>query len=221
MPFRTLDCPGEPHPGLRAYPFLGQVDGGGLGDGAGWKGRLRGAGGPAERAKEGGGVVRPRGGGGVGAAPPPARHRRSPPPVVLPTPPGPTHPPVHTQVCKRWQAVLQAPGAQAALWREVVVDFGHELITSVHTPMKWSDCRPSDDEFRAAFATTKLSAAKVVAFVESRARCVRRIMLTNSEGYWSGEEVGWGGVGWDGVGWGGVGGLGTGGTLGAVQLHRT
>ena len=25
FPFRTLDCPGEPHPGLRAYPFLGQV----------------------------------------------------------------------------------------------------------------------------------------------------------------------------------------------------
>jgi hypothetical protein len=25
FPFRTLDCPGDPHPGLRAYPFLGQA----------------------------------------------------------------------------------------------------------------------------------------------------------------------------------------------------
>ena len=25
FPFRTLDNPCEPHPGLRAYPFLGQV----------------------------------------------------------------------------------------------------------------------------------------------------------------------------------------------------
>ena len=24
-PFRTVELPGEPHPGLRAYPFLGQV----------------------------------------------------------------------------------------------------------------------------------------------------------------------------------------------------
>ncbi len=25
FPFRTFHCPEEPHPGLRSYPFLGQV----------------------------------------------------------------------------------------------------------------------------------------------------------------------------------------------------
>jgi hypothetical protein len=66
-----------------------------------------------------------------------------------------------------------------------VVDFGHELITAVHTPIRWSDRRPSDDDFRDAFAATKLSAARVLAFVRARAPSVRALVLANSEGYWS------------------------------------
>ena len=66
-----------------------------------------------------------------------------------------------------------------------MVDFGHELITAVHTPIRWSDRRPSDDDFRDAFAATKLSAARVLAFVRARAPSVRALVLANSEGYWS------------------------------------
>ena len=36
--------------------------------------------------------------------------------------------------------MLDNPAARDVLWPEVVVDFGHELITSVHTPIAW--CRP-------------------------------------------------------------------------------
>ena len=52
------------------------------------------------------------------------------------------------QVCKRWQGILKNPGHGSELWREVIIDFGHELITAVHTPIAWSDRRPSDEEFR-------------------------------------------------------------------------
>ena len=56
------------------------------------------------------------------------------------------------QVCKRWQSILKNPGLGSELWREVIIDFGHELITAVHTPIAWSDRRPSDEEFRCALA---------------------------------------------------------------------
>ena len=91
------------------------------------------------------------------------------------------------QVCRRWKEVLEAPEARPFLWREVVVDFGHELITAVHTPIAWSDARPSDAEFRDAFAATRLAASRVLDFVAARAASVRRVALTNSEGYWSDE----------------------------------
>ena len=51
-------------------------------------------------------------------------------------------------MCKRWQGILKNPGHGSELWREVIIDFGHELITAVHTPIAWSDRRPSDEEFR-------------------------------------------------------------------------
>ena len=51
-------------------------------------------------------------------------------------------------MCKRWQGILKNPGHGSELWREVIIDFGHELITAVHTPIVWSDRRPSDEEFR-------------------------------------------------------------------------
>jgi hypothetical protein len=35
------------------------------------------------------------------------------------------------QVCRRWKQVLMDPRARGELWREVIIDFGHELITAV------------------------------------------------------------------------------------------
>ena len=90
------------------------------------------------------------------------------------------------QVCKRWRRLLAQPAAQQHLWHEVVVDFGHELITAVHTPMKWSDKRPSDDEFRTAFMGTRLNSSRIITFIEARARFIRSLVFRNSEGYFSG-----------------------------------
>ncbi|KAK9823301.1 hypothetical protein WJX72_001754 [[Myrmecia] bisecta] len=114
MPFRTLDNPGEPHPGLRSYPFLGQV-------------------------------------------------------------------------CKRWNKILCDPASREVLWQSVVVDFGHELITAVHTPIVWSNRRPTDDEFRESFSVTRLSAQRILAFIRQQQKAIRRVVLMNSEGYWSDE----------------------------------
>ena len=55
-------------------------------------------------------------------------------------------------VCRRWKRILQHPASLQALFSEVCIDFGHEVITAVHTPIAWSDRRPSDDEFRDSFA---------------------------------------------------------------------
>jgi len=46
------------------------------------------------------------------------------------------------QVCRRWKGVLENPAARDVLWRELVVDFGHELITAVHMPIAWCGPRP-------------------------------------------------------------------------------
>jgi len=70
---------------------------------------------------------------------------------------------------------------------QVVVDFGQELVTSVHRPIKWSDARPNDAEFKLAFAQTRISAQRIFDFVKKRHCAVRRLVLLNSEGYWSGE----------------------------------
>ncbi|KAK9820853.1 hypothetical protein WJX81_004021 [Elliptochloris bilobata] len=93
--------------------------------------------------------------------------------------------PFLSQVCRRWKTVLDNPAARDVLWRELVVDFGHELITAVHMPIAWSDRRPSDDEFRESFAATRLNAARILRFVEERQKCVQRLVLMNSEGYYS------------------------------------
>ena len=92
------------------------------------------------------------------------------------------------QVCKRWRDLLEEPATQQHLWQEIVVDFGHELITAVHTPMKWSDKRPSDDEFRTAFQTTRLSSVRIIDFIEARRKVVRSLVFRNSEGYFSGAQ---------------------------------
>ncbi len=44
-------------------------------------------------------------------------------------------------MCRRWRGLLQKETSQEMLWQELVIDFGHELITSVHTPVAWSDRR--------------------------------------------------------------------------------
>jgi hypothetical protein len=62
LPFKTFQFPGEVHPGLRSYPFLGQV-------------------------------------------------------------------------CRRWRQVMDGP-AMLQLWSELVVDFGHELITGGRPAMR-------------------------------------------------------------------------------------
>jgi hypothetical protein len=77
---------------------------------------------------------------------------------------------------------LCRPATRAGL--QVVVDFGHELVTAVHMPLTWSDKRPSDDEFRASFAKTRLSGSRILDFVRKRAP--RRVVLMNSEGYFAG-----------------------------------
>ena len=52
-----------------------------------------------------------------------------------------------------------------------------------------ADSRPSDDEFREIFAATRLDAARILRFIEERQHCVRRLVLMNSEGYYSGAHT--------------------------------
>ncbi|KAI7842300.1 hypothetical protein COHA_003941 [Chlorella ohadii] len=104
--------------------------------------------------------------------------------------PGECHPglrayPFLAQVCRHWKGVLESREALPALWSELVVDFSHELITGVHVPVRWSDVRPSDEEFREAFAAVRLQSHRLVDFVRERRHVLRRLTLTNSEGYWA------------------------------------
>jgi hypothetical protein len=55
----------------------------------------------------------------------------------------------------------------------------------VHVPVAWSDVRPTDAEFRQAFAAVRLRSYRLVEFVQARRRVLRRLVLTNSEGYWA------------------------------------
>ena len=84
--------------------------------------------------------------------------------------------------------MLDKPEARRLIWDEIVVDFSHELITAVHTPIAWSDKRPSNDEFQKSFKEIQLSAAKILDFIRIRRSSVKRIVLMSSEGYFS--EVG-------------------------------
>ena len=71
------------------------------------------------------------------------------------------------------------------LWEEIVVDFGHELITAVHTPIAWSDQRPGEEEFKESFSKAKLDAGRILSFLGSRQSSLKRVVLMNSEGYYS------------------------------------
>ena len=85
------------------------------------------------------------------------------------------------------RVVVQQRDHASSHTAQVVVNFGHELMTSVHMPIKWSDRRPSESEFRASFATTRLSARRLLSFVGRRAGCIRSLALQGSDGFWCGE----------------------------------
>ncbi|KXZ44866.1 hypothetical protein GPECTOR_61g819 [Gonium pectorale] len=91
--------------------------------------------------------------------------------------------PFLAQVCKRWRRLLSTPLTQQLVWRRLCVDLGHELITSVHTPLRWSSTRPTSAEFAAALAATRLSANKVVRFLDSVSPHVTELAVANSEGF--------------------------------------
>jgi hypothetical protein len=50
---------------------------------------------------------------------------------------------------------------QSMMWRNLVIDFGHELVTAIHTPLIWANQRPSPEEFTEALNHTNLSVSKV------------------------------------------------------------
>lgn len=62
--------------------------------------------------------------------------------------------------------------AQTLLWQQLVVDFGHELVTAIHVPLVWSNERPNPEEYAAAFHRVTLSASKVSLAVTSRGLCL-------------------------------------------------
>ncbi len=77
--------------------------------------------------------------------------------------------------CRRWKRILQHPASLQTLFSEVCIDFGHEVITAVHTPIAWSDRRPSDDEFRDSFAVRACviaGCARGLAISASRVGCL-------------------------------------------------
>lgn len=89
------------------------------------------------------------------------------------------------QVCKKWREILQKPDARQLIWDEVVVDFSHELITAVHTPIAWSDKRPSNEEFQQSFKEIRLDTCKILDFIKVRMSSLRKVVLMSSEGYYS------------------------------------
>ncbi|PNW82446.1 hypothetical protein CHLRE_06g279300v5 [Chlamydomonas reinhardtii] len=95
--------------------------------------------------------------------------------------------PFLAQVCRKWRRLLSTPIAQTLCWRKATVDFGHELVTSIHTPLRWSNQRPTRDEYETAFQQTSISAAKVLGFLRSLGPVVQSLTFSNSEGY-DGEE---------------------------------
>lgn len=93
--------------------------------------------------------------------------------------------PFLAQVSKRWRDLLMSPSAQPFLWKSLIIDFSHELITSVHTPVAWSNQRPDDTEFRTAFSTTRLNAYRMIEFARMRKEYIQKLVLMHSEGYWA------------------------------------
>ncbi|GAX82771.1 hypothetical protein CEUSTIGMA_g10197.t1 [Chlamydomonas eustigma] len=91
------------------------------------------------------------------------------------------------QVCKKWNRILATDQAKAVLWSQIVIDFGHELVTAIHTPLVWSNERPNAEEYAIAFQRVSLSSAKVIDFISQRQKSLKSLVLTNSEGFWGDE----------------------------------
>lgn len=91
------------------------------------------------------------------------------------------------QVCKRWKSILGTPIAKRSLWSEVVIDFGHELVTAIHMPLAWSNERPNAEEYSDAFHRTSLSSAKIIDFITDREATLTSLVISNSEGFWGDE----------------------------------
>ena len=121
LPFRTFDYPGEVHPGLRAYPFLAQVSCHPRCCGVAWHCLLLcPACLPVMQSPARARAAYQCSGSAVSLG---CRRKPGcdiPPDVALCLP---------LQVCRHWKSVLEGPTALQALWGELVVDFGHELIT--------------------------------------------------------------------------------------------
>ncbi|GLC61484.1 hypothetical protein PLESTB_001761600 [Pleodorina starrii] len=91
--------------------------------------------------------------------------------------------PFLAQVCRKWKRLLGTPMAQHLIWRRVCIDLGHELITSIHTPLRWSNQRPTTAEYNQAFQTKTISAGKVLHFLGGVAPHVTSLAIANSEGF--------------------------------------
>lgn len=96
-----------------------------------------------------------------------------------------THCLLLNQVCKHWKGIMERQEVCNQLWEEVIVDFGHELITAVHTPIAWSDQRPGEDEFKESFSKARLDSGRILAFLAQRRTSLKHVTLMNSEGYYS------------------------------------
>ena len=72
---------------------------------------------------------------------------------------------------------------------QVILNFGHEMMTSMHKPVEWSNKQPTEAEFQIMFGRTRISGRKILGFIRSRATSIRRLVLQNSDGYWSGKTT--------------------------------
>ncbi|GIL67061.1 hypothetical protein Vafri_20496 [Volvox africanus] len=91
--------------------------------------------------------------------------------------------PFLAQVCRKWRRLLATPMAQQLVWQRLCIDLGHELVTSIHAPLRWSNQRPSNEEYQMALRRTSISASKVLRFLGDVAPHVRALALANTEGF--------------------------------------
>ncbi|EFJ53315.1 hypothetical protein VOLCADRAFT_102916 [Volvox carteri f. nagariensis] len=73
--------------------------------------------------------------------------------------------------------------AQQFFGQRVCIDLGQELVTFIHTPLRWSNQRPTAAEYQAAFQKTTLSASKVLHFLTGVSPHVRSLVVANTEGF--------------------------------------
>ncbi|GIM15721.1 hypothetical protein Vretimale_18439 [Volvox reticuliferus] len=95
--------------------------------------------------------------------------------------------PFLAQVCRKWKRLLATTMAKQLIWRRLCIDLGHELVTSIHAPLRWSNQRPSNEEYKLAMRKTRVSAIKVLRFLGDVAPHVRTLSLANT-GEYDGED---------------------------------